>query len=128
MKITPRADAVRDLQPMDVSHFTGLARSRSLLNATDKPTSASVAIVGFEPGVRNFWHSHQGGQLIHVIEGEGWVQARGQEPRPIRPGDTVFTEPNEVHWHGAGRLGPMAHLVVNLGETTGLTESPPPPE
>jgi len=128
MKITPRSDLLGDLQPMNVGHFTGLARSRPLMDATKKPTSASVAVVRFEPGVRNFWHSHAGGQLIHVIEGEGWVQAKGQEARRVVTGDFVATEPNEVHWHGAGRLGPMAHVVVNFGETTWLTESPAPPE
>jgi len=128
MKITPRSDVVKDLQPMDMAHFTGLTRSKPLLQAASKPTSASVALVRFEPGVRNHWHSHAGGQLLHVVEGEGWVQAKGLEARPIRAGDTVATEPNEVHWHGAGRLGRMAHIVVNLGETTWFTESPAPPE
>lgn len=113
---------------MDVGHFTGLVRSKPLMDATKTPTTASVAVVCFEPGVRNFWHSHAGGQLIHVIEGEGWVQAKGHEARRMATGDTVATEPNEVHWHGAGRIGPMAHVVVNLGETTWLTESPSPPE
>jgi quercetin dioxygenase-like cupin family protein len=128
MKITPRSEALRDLQPMDVGHFTGLARSKPLMETSNKPTSASVAVVRFEPGVRNFWHSHAGGQLIHVIEGEGWVQAKGQEARRIVTGDSAATEPNEVHWHGAGRLGPMAHVVVNFGDTTWMTESPAPPE
>ena len=128
MKITSSSEALRDLQPVDVGHFTGLARSKPLLESPKKPTSAALAVVRFEPGVRNFWHSHAGGQLLHVIEGDGWVQARGHEARRISSGDTVATEPNEIHWHGAGRLGPMAHLVVNLGETTWLTESPAPPE
>ncbi|MDQ6709339.1 MAG: cupin domain-containing protein [Candidatus Dormibacteraeota bacterium] len=128
MKITPAAELVLDLNPMDVAHFTGLTRSKSLLPAPPTPTSATAAVVRFEPGVRNHWHSHAAGQLILVVEGEGWVQAKGQEARRIRRGDVAATEPNEVHWHGAGRLGPMAHVVVNLGETTWLTESPPPPE
>jgi quercetin dioxygenase-like cupin family protein len=128
MKIMPRADALRDLQPTDIAHFTGLARMKPLMEPTKKPTSASVAIVRFEPGVRNSWHSHAGGQLIHVLEGEGWVQLKGKEAQRIQSGDTVATEPNEVHWHGGGRRGPMAHLVVNFGETTWLTESPAPPD
>ena len=128
MKITLRADVVRDLQPMDAAHFTVLTRSKTLLDAPSKPISTTAAVVRFEPGVRNHWHSHAGGQLIQVVEGEGWVQAKGQEARRIAVGDVVATGPNEVHWHGAGRLGPMAHVVVNLGETTWFTESPVPPE
>lgn len=128
MKITTGAELTRDLDPMDVGHFTGLTRSKPLLPAPPKPISANAAVVRFEPGVRNHWHSHAGGQLLLVVEGEGWVQAKGQEAQRIRVGDVAATEPNEVHWHGAGRLGPMAHVVVNLGETTWLTESPSPPE
>jgi hypothetical protein len=40
----------------------------------------------------------------------------------------VITEPNEEHWHGAGRGGPFAHLVVNIGETRWLEDSSPPPD
>jgi quercetin dioxygenase-like cupin family protein len=63
-----------------------------------------------------------------VIEGEGWVQARRADAQRIRVGDTVVTEPNEEHWHGAGRTGALAHIVVNIGETHWLEESPPPPD
>src|SRR5205809_3717436 len=55
-------------------------------------------------------------------------QARGAEPQRIGQGDTVATEPNEEHWHGAGRRGPMAHIAVGIGETRWLEESPPPPD
>jgi len=58
-----------------------------------------------------------------VIEGEGWVQARGAEPQPIEVGDAIVTGPNEEHWHGAGRDGPFAHVVVNIGETRWLEAS-----
>jgi quercetin dioxygenase-like cupin family protein len=65
---------------------------------------------------------------LFVTEGEGWVQSRGAGAQRIRVGDAVMTEPNEEHWHGAGRGGPFAHLVVNIGETHWLEESPPPPD
>jgi quercetin dioxygenase-like cupin family protein len=112
---------------MEPGHFTGKAGSRALVPASP-PLSTSAAVVRFEPGVRNYWHSHGGGQLIHVIEGDGWVQARRADPQRTHLGDTVVTEPNEEHWHGAGRSGPFAHVVTNLGETRWLEESPTPPD
>ena len=126
MNITPRAQALTNLKPMEAAHFTGKAGSRTLLPASDPVLSAVAAVVRFEAGVRNYWHSHAGGQLLHVIEGEGWVQARRADAQRIKVGDTVVTEPNEEHWHGAGRSGPFAHVVVNIGETRWLEESPPP--
>jgi quercetin dioxygenase-like cupin family protein len=128
MRITPRAQALRDLTPVDAAHFTGTAGLRTLLPAAGPLPPTSVALVRFEPGVRNHWHSHAGGQVIFVIEGEGWVQARHAEAQRIEVGDAVLTEPNEEHWHGAGRSGPFAHLVVNIGETRWLEASPPPPD
>ena len=125
--IIPRAQALRDLTPMEAAHFTGTAGSRPLLRQSP-PLSTAAAVVRFETRVRNYWHAHAGGQLLHVIEGEGWVQARGAQAQRIRVGDTVATEPNEEHWHGAGRGGPFAHIVVNVGETRWLEESPAPGE
>ena len=63
---------------------------------------------------------------MFVTEGEGWVQSRRGGAQRIGVGDTVVTEPNEEHWHGAGRSGAFAHLVVNIGETRWLEASPAP--
>ena len=127
MNITRRAQALRDLKPMEAAHFTGKAGSRPLKPASPA-LSTTAAVVRFEPGVRNYWHSHEGGQLLHVIEGDGWVQARGADAQRVGVGDSVATDPNEQHWHGAGRSGPFAHIVVNIGETHWLEASPAPPE
>jgi len=128
MKITPRSEALDGQTPMDPSHFTGKAVARELIQASPQKPSMFAAVVRFEAGARNHWHSHAGGQLLHVIEGEGWVQKRGQAAERIQEDDTVAADPGEEHWHGAGRTGPMAHIAVAVGETRWLEESPPPPE
>jgi quercetin dioxygenase-like cupin family protein len=129
MKVTPRSEALTGLKPMEDGQFTGKATGRDLLRASrDERSAAFVVVVRFEPGVRNNWHAHAGGQVLHVIDGEGWVQARGGGPQRIRVGDTVTTHPNEEHWHGAGRNGPMAHLAIGIGDTRWLEESPAPPD
>jgi quercetin dioxygenase-like cupin family protein len=128
MKVTPRSEALTGLKPMDEGHFTGKASARDLMRASRIPLSAFAAVVRFEPGVRNNWHAHAGGQVLHVIEGEGWVQDRKGGAQRIRVGDTVTTDPNEEHWHGAGRNGPMAHLAIGMGDTRWLEESPAPPD
>ena len=126
MKITPLSDALQTPKRME-EHFTGAAHLRDLMPAPS-PSAIFAAAVRFEAGARNHWHSHAGGQLLHVVEGEGWVQSRGQSPQRIRPGDIVTADPGEEHWHGAGGNGPMAHLAVAAGETYWLQESPPPPD
>ena len=126
MKITPRAQALDELTPLDVAHFTGKAGAHALLPAAAPLPPTSASLVRFEAGARNHWHAHGGGQLMIVVEGEGWVQARRADPQRIHVGDAVLTEANEEHWHGAGRGGPFAHVVLNISETRWLEESPPP--
>jgi quercetin dioxygenase-like cupin family protein len=75
-------------------------------------SSVAVFSVHFAPGSRTAWHAHPRGQWLHVTEGAGLVQRRGGEVERIGAGDTVWTEPGEWHWHGAGRSTFMTHLAV----------------
>ena len=72
----------------------------------------SASSVHFTPGARTAWHTHPNGQTIYVIEGVGLAQRRGGPVEVIRPGDRVFFEPGEEHWHGAGPKRFMTHLAM----------------
>ena len=73
--------------------------------------------VHFTPGARTAWHTHTNGQTIWVLEGVGLCQRRGGPVEVIRPGDRVFFEPDEEHWHGACASRFMGHLaMLQLGE------------
>lgn len=78
----------------------------------DEPSRLRVNAVHFTPGARTAWHSHAVGQTLHVTEGVGLVQSRGDEVVEIRPGDTVHTPPGEWHWHGATPDHFMTHLAM----------------
>ncbi len=68
--------------------------------------------VHFSPGARTAWHTHPNGQTIYVTEGIGLAQRRGGPIEVIRPGDRVFFEPGEDHWHGAASNRFMTHLAL----------------
>jgi quercetin dioxygenase-like cupin family protein len=72
----------------------------------------SASSVHFTPGARTAWHTHPNGQTIYVLEGVGLCQQRGQAIEVIRPGDRVFFEPGEEHWHGAGPQRFMTHIAM----------------
>ena len=65
------------------------------------PSTLAVTAVHLAPGARTAWHSHSHGQTLHVTEGEGLVQSRGEPVISIHTGDTVDTPADEWHWHGA---------------------------
>lgn len=66
----------------------------------------------FEPGARTAWHTHPLGQTLIVTNGCGLVQRQGGPVEPIRPGDVVWFEPGEKHWHGATATTAMTHLAI----------------
>lgn len=77
------------------------------------PSRLGASSVHFTPGARTAWHTHANGQTIYVTEGIGLVQRRGGPIEVIRPGDRVFFEPDEWHWHGAAPSRFMTHLAMH---------------
>jgi quercetin dioxygenase-like cupin family protein len=72
----------------------------------------SATSVHFTPGARTAWHTHPKGQTIWVTEGIGLCQRRGGPIEVIRPGDRVFFEPGEEHWHGGAPTRFMTHIAI----------------
>jgi quercetin dioxygenase-like cupin family protein len=81
--------------------------------AARAPGRVQANLVHFTPGARTAWHTHPLGQTIYVTEGIGLCRRRGGPIEVIRPGDRVFFEPDEDHWHGATPSRFMAHLALN---------------
>ena len=92
--------------------FTGDVYIDAVAAAT-APARAQANLVHFTPGARTAWHTHPLGQTIYVTEGVGLCQRRGGAIEVIRPGDRVFFEPDEDHWHGAAAARFMVHLALN---------------
>jgi len=77
----------------------------------------SASSVHFTPGARTAWHTHPNGQTIWVTEGIGLCQRRGGPIEVIKPGDRVFFDPGEEHWHGAAPNRFMTHIaIVEVGD------------
>jgi quercetin dioxygenase-like cupin family protein len=102
--------------------FTGDVYIDAIATATDEYRVAA-AIVHFTPGARTAWHTHPFGQTIFVLEGVGRCARRGGDVEEIRPGDRVFFEPGEEHWHGATPDRFMAHVAIQQVDETGSAAS-----
>jgi|SRR5215204_2788520 len=78
----------------------------------------TVARRHFEPGARSAWHSHDKGQLLMVEEGRMRTQKRGQAAKELGVGESDYTGPNMVHWHGAAKSQALVQINVGFGGET----------
>lgn len=92
--------------------FTGTVRVDPLFGANDA-RRAAASTVTFEPGARTAWHTHPLGQTLIVTAGKGLVQRHGGPIEEINPGDVVWFEPGEKHWHGASPTTAMTHIATH---------------
>ena len=99
-------------RPGPADWFIGRVRIDALFNPAD-PARVQGALVTFEPGARTAWHTHPLGQTLIVTSGLGRVQRAGGPVEEIRPGDVVWFEPGERHWHGAAPMTAMSHIAIH---------------
>ena len=107
-----------DTQKGPADWFTGDVYIDAVAAPEATSTFAS-ALVHFTPGARTAWHTHPHGQTIFVTEGVGRCQREGGPIEEIRPGDRVFFEPGENHWHGAAPNRFMAHIAMQQNDDSG---------
>jgi len=103
--IFPKGEKISD------DHFIGTAWVEALV-PMDSTFNCQIANVTFEPGARNNWHKHPGGQILLVTGGKGYFQEEGKSARVIREGDVVKINSNVKHWHGATPDSWLVHIAV----------------
>ena len=107
-----------DTNPGPAEWFTGTVHIDTIA-APANGWRIGAASVHFTPGARTAWHTHPQGQTIWVTEGIGLCQRRGGTIEVIRPGDRVFFEPGEDHWHGAAPTRCMTHVAMQQADDAG---------
>jgi quercetin dioxygenase-like cupin family protein len=108
---TPRPVQQAGAAASEEAHFSGKTAA----------LEAGGAVAGrrrFEAGARTAWHSHPNGQLLFVQEGRARIQKQGQASKDFGPGESDFTAPNIVHWHGATPDSALVHVAVGFGGET----------
>jgi quercetin dioxygenase-like cupin family protein len=101
-----------ETRPGPSEWFTGTVHIDAVA-AHSEGSRLSASCVHFTPGAHTAWHTHPNGQTIWVTEGVGLCQRRGGPVEVIRPGDRVFFEPGEDHWHGATPDRLMTHIAMH---------------
>lgn len=89
------------------------------------PTNRTIERIGnvtFEPGCRDSWHKHAGGQILLVTGGRGYYQEWGKPVQELHPGDVVQIPADVKHWHGAAHDSWFVHLAVEVNPEKGPVE------
>ena len=91
--------------------FVGNAFLTTLVTK-DKNNEFSTGVVTFEPNARTNWHTHPKGQVLIVIDGNGFYQEKEKPAQPIKKGDVVNIPENTIHWHGASANSTLVHIAI----------------
>lgn len=93
------------------SNFTGDVWKDPILPRTGD--GVGIANIHFAPCARTHWHTHEGGQILLVIAGEGLVGDADGTVR-LSAGDVAWTPGGTPHWHGATDARYMVHTAISL--------------
>jgi quercetin dioxygenase-like cupin family protein len=90
--------------------------STDLVGAPGK--ELSMIEVEYQPGGRDPVHTHHAQALVYVLEGSIEMQVRGGAPVTLRPGQTFYEGPDDVHIVGrsASDTAPARFLVFLVKE------------
>ncbi|MBO9129467.1 cupin domain-containing protein [Bacillus sp. 165] len=102
------------------NYFIGAAYLEMLVS-NDRTFNCPIGNVTFEPGARNNWHKHAGGQILLVTGGKGYYQEEGKPVQMLHEGDVVKILPDMKHWHGATPDSWFTHIAISTNVQKGDT-------
>jgi quercetin dioxygenase-like cupin family protein len=104
---------------LTAANFTGKVWVQPLV-PQDSIFNLVAGSVTFEAGARSYWHTHNAGQILLIIDGIGYTQQEGKPVRIIQKGDVITCPPNVAHWHGASSESSMTHVSLNPNADNGV--------
>jgi hypothetical protein len=98
--------------------FTGDVYIDTIASPPDA-SRVGAALVHFTPAPARRGTRTRAARRSGISEGVGLCQREGGPVEVIRPGDRVFFEPGENHWHGAAPTRFMAHVAIQQADDEG---------
>ena len=93
------------------TNFTGNAYNFGLV-ANDSIYNTLVGNFYFEKSARSNWHLHPSGQILIVLDGEGYHQLEGQPRQTMKKGEVIKVPANTRHWHGATENTTLTQMYI----------------
>ena len=112
----------RQPRPGPPEWFTGSVSLDPLVQAP-APARVNSARVTFQPRARTHWHHHPFGQALLIEAGSALIGHADGTVRRAGPGDVVWFDADERHWHGATADAAMTHVAIQEAGADGNATS-----
>jgi len=95
--------------------FRGGATYQTVVGDREGSTPYRVGIQTSPPGYRTPHHSHPYLETLMILEGSGeaWIEGRGDDLVPLKPGMTLVFPPHVRHWFRALGTAPLKTLGIH---------------
>ena len=103
-----------DVETKDLSGeplFTGGMVQAKFLIGTETAKELGLAVIAFDAGAKNVFHTHTTEQILYVTEGKGIVATENEEI-VVTPGMAIYFPAGEKHWHGATDESSFTHIAI----------------
>ena len=94
----------------------------NFLSKADKDYNYNVVMATFSPNSTLDWHKHSTGQVLIVVEGEGYYQERGKDVIVLKKCDVIKSAKGVEHWHSSTPSNKVSYIAIYENEPTIWTE------
>jgi quercetin dioxygenase-like cupin family protein len=110
-----RVDEAKAGSPPEPRNFTGRVRIQNIAKEGGADKLELLAVF-FDAGAHTRPHTHPSEQVLHVVEGNGFVWLAGEDRRRIPAGSIVVVPGGVVHMHGATEEEPICHIALRAAD------------
>ena len=103
------------------THYIGNAWLKRLVVA-DEDFDYNLTLATFQSNSTLDWHKHSTGQVLIIIDGEGYYQEKGKEVIVLKKGDVIKCDKNIEHWHSSTPNKDVSYIAIYGNSETIWTE------
>ena len=103
------------------THYIGNAWLKRLVVA-DEDFDYNLTLATFQSNSTLDWHKHSTGQVLIIIDGEGYYQEKGKEVIVLKKGDVIKCDKNIEHWHSSTPNMDVSYIAIYGNSETIWTE------
>ena len=93
------------------THYIGNAWLKRLVVA-DEDFDYNLTQATFQSDSTLDWHKHSTGQVLIIVDGEGYYQEKGKDVIVLKKGDVIKCGKNIEHWHSSTPNKDVSYIAI----------------